>query len=887
MKAWRTFWARAVELVRWRRVERELDDEVSHHLELMTDEYVRRGLSRADAAAAARRAFGGVDQTKEAVRDRRGFRWIDHLGRDVHYAIRLLAKSRGFTVTAVLTLALGIGVNTAIFSLVDGVLLRHLPYPDADRLVSMWEVSRRRPGDGSPPSRLVFAPADLADAARAQSINVLAAYSGGGKTLTGSGAPERVLGEEITANYFIALGAQPALGRLIQPDDNRIGADRVVVLSDDLWRVRFGADTGIVGKTITLDDERYRVIGVTRPEFRAITSFRQADAGRFWVPITFDAELLANRDDHEVDVVAKLAPGVSVTAAREELARIADGILATLPPTSGSHIAMAPIEEDIARNVSPMFVLLLGAVALILLIACVNVANLLIVRALSRQREVAVRLALGASRARVMRELVTHSLVLTTLGGLAGLGLAALTKSWIIAYAPASIPRLDNVSLDWRVLAFTAGTSAIVGLVFGLLPLRHVTRARPSDALRSGDRVIAHSWVQRWRSLFMVVELATSLALLIGAGLMARSLIAVNRVDLGFNPDGVLAANVTLPDSRYTTQAARFQFYDQLASRVAAMPGVESVAFGNRLPLRGSWQSGFGLDPADGSSKPGPLSAGFQAVSVDYFTTFGIRLRAGRLFSTADRDGVDGVAVVNEHFSRVFLGGAPPIGKRLRRGERQPWMTIVGVVANIHRDGKTEPENPEVYLPAAQTSLYPLRLGDLAVRTAGDPLALRSQVLAAVWAIDPNQTVTNVRTLDQVLSLRLAERHFQTFLFGLFATLAMALALVGVHGVVSYAVLQRRPEIGIRLALGADPGRILSWLLGQTARLVAIGVVLGLGLAWTLSSAIAGLLFTVTPTDGITYAAAATILAFVAMATSALAARSAARVDPTSALRTE
>jgi len=565
---------------------------------------------------------------------------------------------------------------------------------------------------------------------------------------------------------------------------------------------------------------------------------------------------------------------VSVDAARAEMAAVSDGMAREFPDAATVRTALAPLGADQVRLVRPLLLVLLGAVALVLLMACVNVASLLVVRSIARQREIAIRFALGATRRRVMVELATQSLVLAFAGAAAGLFVAMVTKDALVSLAPASLPNLGRVALDTRVLTFTTIVALGTGLAFGLLPAWQVSRTRPTEALRTTDRAVTGTWALKSRQGLMVAEIALSTLLLVGAGLMLRSLTVLNRVPLGFDPDGVLAASISLPPNRYQTPAARLEFFEALALRLAVTPGVRGVTFANRLPLRGSWTSGLGVEPLPGATETKPSTpVGFQSVSPEYFRVLGIRLARGRLLEPADRSGATAVAVVSEAFGRMVLGGAEPIGRRLRRGANMPWITIVGVVPDVRRGGRASPIEPQVYLSAAQTEVYPLPLSELAVRTESDPRALAPAINAAIWAIDPNQPVTNVRTLDETLSLRLAERHFQTFLFTLFAGLALALAVVGVYGVVAYAVSQRTMEIRLRMALGADWRAILRWIFRQSLGLVTVGTVAGLAAAALLSRYLRVLLFEISPTDIPTYVAAASVLAAAALSAIYLAAR--------------
>jgi len=897
MTRWRIWLTRVREIVSGRRLNRELNEEIQHHLDLLTDEYVRRGRSYDDARAAARREFGSVDQMKEAVRDRRGIRVLDTLSRDVRYGARVLIKSRTFAITAVLTLSLGIGVNTAIFSLVDAVLLRPLPYADPERLVSLWEANIGAPpaqqsttGSSiaavSTPRRVVVAPANVVDYQRAQGFSALAGVTTVGRNLTGAGTPERLLGEAVTWNYFAVLGATPAIGRPFDRDDDRPGASPVAVISAGLWQARFGSDQAIVGRTITLDNLPHEIIGVMPADFTPAMQFSRTDTVTFWEPAAYPPDLLAHRGDHEVNVVGRLAPGVSLASARSELAVVSEDLARRFPDSNSTVRAfIAPLRDDVVSKIRTSFLVLIATVSAILLIACVNVANLLLVRAVSRRREMAVRIALGASRTRVMTALVVESLVLSGVACVVGVLLAEVTRRVLLAAAPTSIPRLAGVSLDWRVLVFAAGVSLMTGLGFGLLPAWQAGRAHPVDALRTSERVVAGTWVMKWRDGLMIVEIALSTVLLTGAGLMMKSLVLLNGVELGFQPDHVLAVNVNLPESRYPTADDRFRFFDRLSERLSVLPGVQSTAFANRFPLRGGWETGIQVD---GDATPGAgCDVASQAVSPGYFETLGIQRLRGRLLTPADARTSEAVAVVSDEFGRGCLAGADPVDHRFRRAPTQPWITIVGVVHDVRRDGRSAAIMPQIYLSAAQTDLYPVRLADVAVRSSSDPAALAVAIRSAVLDLDPAQPITSVRTLEEILSASAAERRFETLLFLLFASLAIVLAVVGIFGVVAYAVSQRLPEIGLRMALGADAGRILQWLLGRAAIVVIAGAAGGVLTSLTLSKYLATLLFEVPPRDASVYTLAAVALALVALVTSGLAARAATRVDPTIALRTE
>ena len=743
-------------------------------------------------------------------------------------------------------------------------------------------------GDGP----IAVAPANYFDyVRRADAFSSLGAYARTGLNLTGDGTPERVVVEEVTASYFVTLGVMPMIGGPFQPEDNQEAGSRRVILTHALWQRRFGGEASVLDRTILLDGRPHRVAGVMPPEFRAASDAGAIEPVGALVPVFFEPSVLTNRQEHIIDVIGRVKPGVPVDAARANLAAVSEGLAREFPDAATVRASLAPLGAEQVKSVRQLLILLLAAVGLVLLIACANVASLVVARSMSRQREMAVRFALGATRRRVMSELITQSLLLSAAGAVVGLALAYWTKHVLVSLAPASFPYIQRAALDTRVLAFAAVLTVATGVLFGLFPAWQVSRTRPVEALRTAERSSVGSWALRNRAALMAIEVALSTMLLVGAGLMLRSLMAVNAVPLGFDPAGVLATNVVLPPQRYATPQAKLDFYEALATRVATIPGVRGVTYSNRLPLRGNWTSGFAFEnaasqPEAAYGQPGaPSSAGFQAVSPDYFAVFKIPLIRGRLLASADRAGAPGVAVVNAAFVRTFFKDANPLGQRLRRGAKMPSIEIVGVVADIRRGGRTSDIEPQLYLPAAQIELYPLSLSDLAIRVDGPPQSYADAVRGAIWAIDPNQPVTNVRTMEEVLALRLAERRFQTFLFALFAALALALAVVGVYSVVDYSVRQRTAEIGLRIALGADAPGILRWLIGQSFWTVSAGALAGLAGAYWLSRFVRSLLFGIEPTDVVTYLGAAVVLAAAALLASYLAARRAIRVDPVAALR--
>ncbi len=802
---------------------------------------------------------------------------------NVRYTLRLLRKSPGFTAVAVLTLALGIGANTAVFSVVDAVMLRPLPYADPGRLVSLWEINEQRQG-----TRNSVAPANLVDYVRAnRSFDGLAGFASSSMSLTKAGAPEQLLGESVTWNLLATLGASPVLGRSFLPVEDRPGREHVVILTDALWRGRFAADPSILGRSIVLNGEPYDVIGVMPAGFQPLTQFRSTVAVTFFVPAAYPDELLANHGDHEINVVGRLKPGISLAQAQADLTGISIDLERRFPQTNRSARAViAPLVADIVRDVRTSLLMMLGAVGLVLLIACVNLANLLIVRAIGQRHELAIRLALGASRAQIALEVMTRGLVLGVLGGAAGLLCGVWTRDALVAIAPASIPRLDHLAVSPRVLGVTTLLSLVTGLVAGLLPALHASRRETATALKASDLSSSGARsVMRWRGVLMGGEIAAALVLAVGAGLLVRSLARLTSVDLGFETDRVLTLAVRLPETKYATPQLRAAFFEALERRVREIPGVEHVAFANQFPMRGGWGSSFRMAGPSGEIR---ADSDFQAVSPDYFATLGIPLVRGRLLTAEDRDGTPHVAVVSQTFVRKFLGDRDPIGQQFARtGPRTPTLTIVGVVGEIRRDGKAAELWPQVYLPAAQTDAYPVRLASLAVRATGDPYGLVSGIQRAVWSVDPDQPITNVRTLDEVLAASMAQRRFNMTLLAAFAALALGLALVGVYGVVAYAVAQRTREIGIRIALGATRANVVSLVVKNGLLWAGAGIIAGLAGAFAASRLIAGLLFGVTPGDPVTFVTIAIVMAGVALSASYIPARRAASVDPIAALRTE
>jgi len=872
----------------------ELEEEMRLHLELRARQLRQQGLPAEEAEYAARRRFGNEFAVHDASARVWGWTAWERLLGDFRHAFRGLRKAPGFTAVSVATLAVGLGMNVAVFSLVNAVMLRSLPYAEPERLVSLWEESfKGEPSDfsssgsslgGKTAGRTTVSPANVADYSRSPAFVDLTSFDAAAKNLTGLGVPERLAGEAVSANFFDVLGAKPMIGRTFLPDEDRDGAAGVVIITDRFWRERLGADTDVLARSIALDAKPYQIVGVLPPAFQSPYQLTIPDRVEFFVPAAYSKQLLASRGDHEANVVARLRPGVTLRQAQAHLNVISANLGKQFRPTNQNiRAAIAPLRDDIARNVRQSLWILLGASALIVLIACVNLANLMLVRAARRQHESSVRMALGGGRWSLVRQFLAESLTLAGAGCVAGLAVGFVVMRVLVWLAPQNIPRIQNVSMDWQVFAAAAAVALATGLIFGVAPAWQASRTNAGEALKTSARSTGARAQARWRSALTAAEIALSLILLVGAGLLLRSFVRVMGVDLGFQPERVLAVGVNLPELRYGGADRRLSFFEELERRVTALPGVEAAAFANRLPLRGGWGSDISLEDSPDVTH----DTDFQAVSAGYFETLGITLERGRLLVRSDRKGQPEVAVVNQAFARQFLPGADAVGRRFHRWGARSWVTIIGVVNDIRRGGKTGELNPQVYLSAAQTDLYPVRLADFAVRTHGDPRQLVNAVQQQVWAIDKDQPVTNVRTLEEIISRSVAERRFEMVLLIAFAAVAVLLATIGIFGVLSYIVNQRMGELGIRVALGATPARIVGMVLRQAGLWIAIGIALGLGGAFSLARYLESLLFEVRHSDPWTYAAAVALMLAVSLAAALIPARRGARVDPMTALRYE
>ena len=794
---------------------------------------------------------------------------------DLRYALRMMNKHRLFTGVAVLALGLGIGANTAIFSVINAVVLRPLPYHDPDQLVTVLH-------DGAKP----VAPANYIDVAQQnQSFESIAAAQWWEPNLTGRDEPEHLRGLQLTARMFQVLGVSPALGRTFNADEDQPGRERVVVLSNRLWQRRFAGDPQVVGRQITLDGESYTVIGVMPPEFQFAPFW--ATRAELWSPLNL-APRANNRGGQSLRVFARLKPGVTRSAAQADVATIFRRLEQEFPQTNkGLALSVEPLHEQVVGKTRPALLILFGAVSFVLLIACANVANLMMARATSRQKEIALRTALGASSSRIARQLLVESVLLGLVGGVFSLVLSTVGVRVLLALGPGSLPRLETIKVDLPTLAFTLGVSIITGLLFGLAPVLQTRKWNWHDSLKESTRgSSAGRGRVNTRRLLVVSEVALALMLLVGGGLMVRSFAHLRAVDPGFNPDHLLTMTVSLAGSAHSTPEKRIAFFNDLLQRLDSLPGVQSASAINHLPLAGDvWTVPFTIEgrpaPAPGEKQGGV----YRIVRPDYFRTMGGTLLKGRDFTTHDNDTSTPVVIVNELFAKRHWPNEDPLGKRIRVADDDTPREIVGVVKALKQDQWTAEPNLEMYLPHLQ-SAGPRGLS-LVVRSSGDPLALVGAIENQVWSIDKNLPVSDIKTMQEVVAGSIEQHRFNLFLLGLFAFVALVLAVVGIYGVMSESVSSRTHEIGIRMALGAQPADVLRMVVRQGMTLAVIGIVIGLVGAFWLTQFMSKLLYEVSPTDSVTFLLIPLALAVVVLCACLIPARRATRVDPLVALRYE
>lgn len=808
---------------------------------------------------------------------------MNTLFQDLRYGLRMLAKNPGFTAVAVLTLALGIGANTAIFSVVNAVLLRPLPYKDADQLVMVWgkNVEKGYTFD-------LVSPPDVADwRAQNRVFQQMADADDATYTLTGVGEPTSIVAYQLSPEFFSVLGVAPQAGRTFHPEETQPGKNHVVVLSHRLWQNRFGGDPGEIGKAITLNGEKYSVIGIMPPGF----SYPTQDT-ELWTPLTVDSNLAGNRGLRYLRVLARLKPGVTVEQAQAEMDTIAGRLTREYPDTNKGYATNIETLRDMrVGDIRPALLVLFAAVGFVLLIACANVANLFLARAAARQKETAIRAALGANRLRLMRQYATESILLALVGGAIGLLLATWGVGALVALFPPTIanlniPRVDKIPIDGWVLGFALLTALLTGLVFGSAPAFSAMRLNVNETLKETERSSTGSLRGvRFRKGLVVAEISVALIMLAGAGLMIRSFLHLLRGNLGFTPENVLTLRVRLPENKYHTDTQRRVFENRVLERLSTLPAVRSVGEVTFLPLSGWWgQRTFSIEgqpPLHEKERPGAV---WSSVSPDYFQTIGIPLIKGRSFTELDREETPAVVIISEALARRYWDGAEPLGKRLTiEGEKTP-REIVGVVGEIRQFGLANPAKPVIYMPFRQ---LPAPLLCFAVRTASNPLSLANAARQAVWTVDKDQAISHVMTMTQLVSESLAPQRVSVILLGIFAGLALLLAAVGIYGVISYSVTQRSHEIGVRIALGAEYRTVLKLVVGEGLRLALAGVALGVLGALGLTRFMSSLLYGVRPADPTTFVEVAVLLTLVALLASYIPARRATKVDPMVALRYE
>ncbi len=861
----------------------DLDQEIRDHIERETRDNIERGMSPEEARYAALRKFGNVARVKEQAWEVWSIVWLEQLIEDVRFGLRMLRKSPGFTAVATLTLALGIGANTYIFSMVDALLFRSMEFPDPGRLVALWE---RLPSGGV--DRNELAPANFLDFKNHNHVfDYIAAHSWWDANLGGVEHPEHLHGFLVTPDYFAALEAQPMLGRAFLPEESTPGKDHVAVLSYGLWRDHFASDSLIVGKPMLLNGIDYTIVGVMN------ANFNFPSGTQVWAAMSFTPELEANRGSHYLHGVAHLASGIRHEQAQAEMSAMAARLAQQYPQTNtGRDVNVMPLMESEAGQARAPLLAMLAAVGLVLLIACANISNLLLARAGSRQRETSIRAALGATRLRLIRQWLVESILLGLLGGGLGILLAFLClKVQIIRIPPEfarMIPGWGKIAINTPVLLFTSVVSLGTGLIFGLLPALQASRpdvnATLKDAAPSAGAGRRSSLL---RNVLIVSEVGLSLALLATAGLMMQSFARLERVSPGFNPNRVLTMSLALPDAKYTSDQQAASFYEQLLERVQNLPGVQSAAAANIIPLDGMNTSSTIRMEGMPEPKPGEEpDASFRSVSSSYFRTMQIPILRGREFSTQDSAKSQPVVAVNEAFAARFWPGEDPIGKRMRfsgPAEERPWQTVVAVVGNV-RNQLDVPGPAEMYFPLRQQTK---RTMALMVRTATDPRSLAESVRAQVIALDRDLPVFDVMTMDDWRSVSVIAQKIGGTLMAAFAGFALVLAAIGLFGVIAYTVSERTHEIGIRMSLGAGRREIFRLVVGQGMLLALIGLLVGLPLALGMGRAVSGLLYDVAPNDFATFAGVAAILGGVALAACYIPARRAMRVDPIIALRYE
>ena len=874
--------------------EAEIVEELAQHLDDVYQRSLRSGATEAEAERAALTELADTDLLRtEMQRSQKIAKEAPVAGggrtnvladflNDLRYAIRQQRKHPAFTIVAIITLALGIGANTAIFSVVNTVLLQPLPYKDPERLVMVWEDATKAGYPQDTPAAANYV--DWRDQNRV--FEGMAAIADDSFNLTGAGDPERLEGRRVSTNLFPLLGVEPQLGRVFTAAEDQPGSEHVVLLSYRLWQRTFGGDTNIVGKTLSLNGAGYTVVGVMPARFQFPTEDNDV-----WVPIAFTQKEAANRGRHYLQVVAGLKPGITLAQAQAEISTIATRLQQQYPETNTDLGAViTPLHEHLVGDIKPALLILLGAVGLVLLIACANVANLLLARAAVRQKEIAVRVALGARRSRLIRQFLTESIALSILGGIVGLTIAYAGLIILKTFIPENISQARAIAIDYKVLGFTLLVSIATGLIFGLAPALQSLRFNQIETLKEGGRDAATGGSgKRLRGLLVVAEVAISLILLIGAGLLINSFLRLRNVDPGFRAENLLTMKIVLPEPKYERMVRRTAFYSDLIQRVQSIAGVRSAAVTTNLPL---YRQGNSIAVnLEGKPEPPPgqeLIVVTRIVSPTYLDTMGIPLLKGRQLTDQDADKSPNVVIVSETMARRYWPGEEAVGKRLSIGRvesPEDWFQVVGIAKDVKQFELNADSKPQMYLSYRQAGFFDAQ--DLVVKTDVDPGSMASTVRKAVAEIDKDQPVSKIRTMEEILGDSIARQRFSMLLLAIFASVALVLAAVGIYGVMSYSVAQRTHEIGIRMALGAQTAAVVKLAVGYGLKLVGAGIVIGLLAAFVLTRVMSTLLFGVTPTDPTTFALISLLLVAVAAIASYIPARRATKVNPITALRYE
>jgi len=859
------------------RMLQNLDQEIRDHIEMATQDNIDRGMSPEEARHAALRKFGNVTRVKEDSREVWSVVWFEQLVQDICFGLRILRKSPGFTIVAVLTLALGIGATISIFSVVSAVLLRPLPFPNNDRLLRLEET---HPGS----SNANFTYANYLDLEReSKSLANISAFRDWSFNLTGEGEPKQVPGTWVSGNFFFALGVQPFLGRTIRTEDDQPGADsHVVVVSYSLWQSRFGSDRSILGTATQINAENYRVIGVM-PE-----GFDFPDKSKLWCPLVPAGEFRNNRRAHLLTVIADLRPGEPAANAQGEMTALAAWMERQNPGIDPDlFISSVFLKKNLVAPVQPALLILIFAVALLLFIACANLTNLLLARSAARQKEFAIRKAIGASRARLARQLLTESVLLALLGAMLGLAIASRSLRFIVALNTQTMPRFAEVSMDWRVVGFALLISLLTGLLVGLLPAIGSVKTNVNTSLKEGALASTGTTLHGSNRALVMPQFALAVVLLVGAGLLANSFVRLQRVDPGFDQNGLLTIGLFLSSSDSDKEETKISILlHQMLESIRNVKGLRSAGLVNALPITGGPSTDFAIVGQAVPPTNDEPSADIRTADSAYFQTMGIPLLAGREFTEADNATAPRVMLINETMARQFWPNKNPVGHRVIMKDWGPPLTgeIVGVVGDVRTNGLDAAVGPMIYWPYPQ---FPQLFNTIVVRSDGDPLRLVPALKAAIWAVDKNQSISNVETIDHVLSESLARQRLYMVLLCVFSCTALLLAAIGIYGIVSYSVSQRTHELGIRLAVGAEPIDVLMLIMKQGTRLAFMGIAAGVAAAVLLTRLMSHLLFGVSATDPLTFAAVAILLTLVTLLASYIPARRATRVDPAIALRYE